>query len=306
MPARSTAGFNQHLTNYGFGIAQDLKKGLSNFLAPEVPTGSSSGQYKKYDSKNAFQVYLTRRAVGGKAQRIEFEASDPYFHAAPNALEITIDDAEREQAGENVSQLEEAKTQTLVSTAVISHEVEVLTKIRAAVSAVGGVGVWSDAAKDPVAEIDAQIDAIATSTGMLPNRLAMSLGVWRVIKNHPKVLGRQPGEGNIGVTHSQFAAMLLNPDIEIRVGVLGRDSARPGNAKNAVSIAGADLFVFFASDSPSVYDPSFAKTFRTRSGGVDQVRMYREDGSRSDVLAVDWSDDIQVVSTELVRRITTS
>ena len=306
MGAISSAGFNQHLTNYGFGIAQDRSKSLANFIAPEVPTGSSSGQFKKYDTKDAFQVYKTRRAVGGKAARIEFAASDPYFHCAPNALEITIDDSEKEAAGANMQQLQEAKTSTLVISGVISHEDEVFTKLRAAVAAVGGKGVFSDADVDPIAQIDEQIEAIATGSGILPNRMVLSLGCWRVIKNHAKVLGRQPGAGNIGVSLEQLAAMLINPNMEIRVGVLSKDLAKFGAGKNAANIMGADLFVFYGSDSPSIYDASFAKTFRTRSGGVDQVRMYREEGSRSDVLAVDWSDDIQVVSTELVRRITIS
>jgi len=41
-------------------------------------------------------------------------------------------------------------------------------------------------------------------------------------------------------------------------------------------------------------------------GGVDSVRMYRDDQARSDVLALDWSVDVQVVATGMVRRLTIS
>lgn len=44
-------------------------------------------------------------------------------------------------------------------------------------------------------------------------------------------------------------------------------------------------------------------TFRTRRGGVDVVRTYREESSRSDVLAVDWTEDIKLTSAISTKRI---
>ena len=48
------------------------------------------------------------------------------------------------------------------------------------------------------------------------------------------------------------------------------------------------------------------KTFRTRRGGVDSVRTYRENSSRSDVLAVDWTEDIKLISVISAKRISVS
>ena len=58
--------------------------------------------------------------------------------------------------------------------------------------------------------------------------------------------------------------------------------------------------------SPTLYDPSFMKTFRLRRGGVDVVRTYRDDAARSDILAVDWSEDIRVTSPVCARKLTAS
>jgi hypothetical protein len=46
----------------------------------------------------------------------------------------------------------------------------------------GGVGSWSgaDNANDPVAELDAQIEALATDTGRMPNRLVIGLPAWAI------------------------------------------------------------------------------------------------------------------------------
>ncbi len=101
-----TSTFSETLKNYAFGVAQDVKTSLADFIAPRVPVGMGSGQFKKFNEKNAFQVYDTARAVGGPATRMEFSADDEYFNCAANALEATIDDQEREKAGDAQTALE--------------------------------------------------------------------------------------------------------------------------------------------------------------------------------------------------------
>lgn len=303
----SASTVDQQLTNYAHGQAQDLSSALAEVLAPTVPVGSATGKYKKFDDKNAFQVYETERAVGGPAKRIEFEASDPGYDCRPHALELPIDDHERDEAGEgDPLGLERAKIDTLITSATISHEDDVLTKVKAGVTAVESKGVWSSAGNDPVEELDEQIEAIGIETGMMPNKIVFGLGAWRVFRNHAKVIARQPGASLIGVTESQAAKMLLNPSIDIHVGMLSKDTVKFGKDKAAKNIVGAEVMVFYNSPSPSQYDPSFAKTFRTRRGGVQSARVYREEKSRSDILAVDWTKDVQVVSTALCRRLSLS
>ena len=60
----------------------------------------------------------------------------------------------------------------------------------------------------------------------------------------------------------------MNPSIEIRGGVLSKDTAKFGAAKNATNIIGAEVFLFIGQDNPSEYDPTFMKTFVTRLGDV--------------------------------------
>lgn len=296
----------QTLTNYARGVSQDRSSALADFLAPTVPVGAATGKFKSFDDKNAFQVVDTARAIGGEARRLEFLASDPDYNCTPQALEIAIDDHERELAGDADSELEQGKVDTLITSATVSFEDKVLAKIKAAVTAVGSRGDWSDATKDPVAQIDEQIEAISNDIGMMPNRIVFGLGAWRVFRNHKLVTARQPGAQLIGLSTQQAAGMFLNPNMDIRIGVLSKDTAKIGAGKNATNIVGAEVFIFFGSASPTLYDASFAKTFRTRNGGVDTVRKYRADRNRSDILAVDWSEDIQVVSTACARRLTIS
>jgi hypothetical protein len=305
MSLRSTSTLNPTLTNYAQGVAQDRRSAIADFLAPIVPVSASIGQYKRFDSKNAFAVYDTARAIGGPATRIKFAADDPTFNCKPQALEIGIDDAERDAAGAgDPLGIEQAKLDTLISNAVIAREVKVVTAVKAGLAAVAGKGVWSSAANDPVAELDEQILAIATATGIMPNAIAFGVGAWSIFRNHPKVVSRQPGAELIGLTTDQAVRMTLNPGIEIRVGILSKDAAKWGNTKNAANIVGLEVFIFQRSAVPNQYDPSFAKTFTIGAGLVAGVREYRDESARSDIYAMDWSEDIQMVSTECARRLT--
>ena len=299
----SSSKYNVTLTNYARGLAQDISATLANFLAPEVVVPAATGQYKSFDDKNTFQVIDTSRAVGGPAKRLEFAASDPTYNCLPQALEIAIDDHERDEAGQNDPlRLEEAKTQTLVSSAVTSHE----AKVFAALTALAAATNITLASDDPIAKIDEQIEALATDTGRMPNRLVIGLPLWNKLRNNAKVIARFPGAASVGVSMAQFGSLLLNPSIDIRVGILAKDTTKLGAAKANVNIVGQQLVVFHANASPTLYDPSFMKTFRLRRGGVDVVRTYRDDSARSDILTVDWSEDIRVTSSVCARKVTAS
>lgn len=304
MGVRRIASGNPTLTNFAAGLAPELMSAQANFIAPIVRVGSTIGQFKRYDDQNSFQVYDTSRAVGGKARRVEFSATDPTYNCQPQALEAPLDDAEADAEGNFSIDIMEAKTRGLVSSATVSHEDKVVTKAKTQ-AAVANLGSWGDAAVDPVAEVDACIRQVAIDTGRLPNRIAIGLLAWERFRNHAKVRARQPGAEIIGLTTLQAANLFLNPAIRISVAVLSKLNVKPGQAAAKVAIIQDDVFIFYAEDNPTVYDPSWMKTFQGGRGGVDAVRTYRDETCRSEILAVDWSEDIQIVSALAGKRITT-
>lgn len=306
MSSRSTSSHNPTLTNYAQGLAQDVRSSLAEFLAPSVQVAATIGHYKKFNSQQDFQVYETSRALGGSATRIQFSATDGDYNCKPQSLEIAVDDSERLTTIDEGTALDEMKIRSLVHAAALAHEDKTLAAIKAGLSAVGSVGVWSDTSVDPIAEIDAQIEAITIATGVMPNRIAFGIHAWRTFRNHVKVVARQPGAQLIGMSVDDAAQALLNPHMEIRVGILSKDASKFGATKSAANIVGSEVFIFYANQNPDVYDPSFAKTFVNRLGGVTAVRTYRDERSRSDVHAVDWSEDIQITSSECGRRLTIS
>ena len=298
--------FEEVLTTFARGFMQDMSKSLANFFAPVVGTGVASGQYKTYDLKSAFQVPQTVRAIGGDANRLAFESDDEHFNCAPNALEVVIDEHERTLAGEaRMPMLKQSKIAALLATAKLAREAEVIAKARAAISAVGGKGVWSGETVDPIDQLDEQIEAIAKATGMFPNRMVLGVSAFRALRNNAVVKADLAGSGGVRMTIDKLREMLMVPDIDIRLGTMVYDTAKAGKASALEFVLGADVFLFIGSDNPTPYDPSFMKTFATDASLIGSVRSY-EEGPRREVFATDWTQDVRATSTISARRLTIS
>jgi hypothetical protein len=305
MPSNiATASFNPTLTNYAQGIAPDLAGGIADFLAPRVLVPAGSGQYKEYNSKDAMQKYNTKRALGGPAKRIGFTNEDKSFNCLPNALEIAIDDVERAKAGEvNDAQsiLEQSKVKTVVSNANIAREVEVV-EVVAALSAVAGRGTWSSADADPIEELMETIEEIGAN-GQMPNRIAFGITAWRILRNHPNVIARMPGAEVAALNTEKLLEMLGYGDIDVRIASMAADTAKRGKTKDAGFITGSSVYIFRGDENPTQYDASAVKTFSTTSTGVGGVWEYRDNSCRSDVYALDWSQDIKVTATAMIKKL---
>jgi hypothetical protein len=302
---RSSGTIHTTLTNYAVGIAVDTASAIAEFIAPTVATGAQSGQYKVFNSADAFQTYDTARAVGGNRNRIEFNADDAYFNCKPQGLEVAIDDSERDENADPLM-IEQAKIRTLVSNTQIGHEKKVVDLIKNAKAATAGVGAWSaDADKDVIADIDAQILAILTDTGRMPNAMVLGIGAWSIIKNHASVLSRLGDTRTKSATMAEFANMLLNPEIEIKVTSLTANTYKPGK-DGKTQIVGSEILLFVRSANPTQYDPSFAKSFMPSDTPIVAVREYRDEKCASDIFHTDWSEDVQITSTLCGRRIAVS
>jgi hypothetical protein len=272
---------------------------LANALAPVVATGAAKIEYAAFNDDNAFQTYNARRAIGGKRQRILHGASATALSLGANGLEIPIDDIEKESAGDAFSILEQARVKDLVSLSYNAHLKEVVTVLKAGVSAVANKGTWSSANVDPIDEIDEQIEAVARY-GM-PNMLTMDIGAWRIAKNNPKVKARFNAKG---FTLQDFASQLLNPSIKINLTEVAFNAYGFDNASQSKTAAlGAECWVHRTNEAATAYDPSFAKTFAVNKALFNGVQMYRDDSCASDVYYLDWTAVPKVISTALVRRL---
>jgi len=296
------------LTGYARVIAQRNTTPVADILAPPVRVSATIGQYKSFDTKSSFLVHKTLRGVGGQSTRISFEGSDPFYNCAAHGIEHAIDDQERDTYGQgDPLGIERMAVENIVIGARLSRESRVMTALNAAMTAVAGVGVWGNNANDPIKEIDAQIEAISTSIGQMPNKLVFGLTAWRRVVHNSNVLGRMPGADLQEVNKERVARLItLNPAIDISIGTMVQDTNGPGMTENKVQLVGDECYIFYSNPQPNLMDASFAKTFMGGRGGIKQVRKYRDERAHSDIVSVDWSEQIVVAASIAGRRITTS
>lgn len=302
MPTSSTIIRSETLTNYARGIYPDLKPiiDLADKIAPRVLTGTATGDYNVFNDRQAFVAYDAARAIGGKARRIGFLASNEKFDCTPYALEIPIDDAEFERAGATGEQLlREAKTRTLLLNAANSHLKLVCDKaIAEAAAATSGAGKWSTDDIDPIKEIDAEIAAIWAATGLTPNRLVMDLGSWTALRNNAKVVGRFQGIAAAPTVEQVRSLFSVPIELIVATAALSANFGQSAGTKKS-ALGGKKALLFFASDSATQYDPSFCKTFTTDLQLFEGIGTYRE--PRAEVVAADWTADIRATSANLAR-----
>jgi len=277
-------------------------------LCPTVVVTGASGGYKKFDDRNSFTVYNTQRGLGGAARRIEFSATDGSFNAEPQALEVTVDDHERDLAaaggGLNSELLDQGKVRALLNATALSHVDKIVTYVLANAAAVASRGNWSNEAIDPIDQLDEQLDALSTDVGSTNFiNLVLSTAAWRALRNHPKVKARCSGVQVGGISREQLGGLLLFP-VNVVIGAISKTSNKVGQSSVTKSnIIGGNALLTYAVPNPTQYDPSAFKCFTTGQGNIQSVRTYRDESARSDVHAVDWSEDLQVTSSLAVKRL---
>lgn len=303
---------NTSLTQYAHGVMQDLDaiRAEAALLAPVVPTGTTSGDFNLFEDGQAFKAYaeaVARRAVGGHATKIELLSTTSTFAAKPYGLRIAIDQHERNQVGDDpagLAILEQAKTRTLTVNCLVSYLSAVISTVKSAVSAEAGKGEWGNANVDPIAEVDDLMWAVFKATGIMPNQIYMDIGAWRKLRQNPKVKAYFPGIDVMKLTKEQIAGLFLNPNATLTVsqtaalygGGLGNASATKRG------VLASSVLAFYSSAAPTIYDPSFAKTFAPAAQLFTEVSQYREE-PHFDWYENDWTCDVQVVAAPLCKRI---
>ena len=297
------------LTQYAFGLMQDLKKALAlaDILAPIVPTGGTTGNYNKFDTTQAFKQYaasVARRAVGGHATEVGLLSDVGTYSAQPYGLRTKIDQHERDQAGESVALLEQSKVRTLQINSVVAYLGEIITLVKAGVSAATGKGLWLNADVDPIKEINEQIKAVFLATGIVPNKIVFDFGAWCVFADNPKVLARMPGADVSQVSPDRIKKLFVNPNAEVEIveTAVNTGGSLGNSAATKVSVMGGSVFVCYNSSMATPYDPSFCKTFSPSGSLFTSIGTYREE-PHFDWFENDWTCQPVLVSSALCKRI---
>lgn len=326
--ASASATMNWQLTDFAIGHMNDQAKALefAERLCPTVAVPGSHGQYKKFDDVNSFQIYNTARAMGADPTRIQFAAGDEYYNCAPQALEIMVDEKEREDAGSGsaVAQqlLDEGKIKALVNAATLSYAYTRTAFVLSKVNPVANRGNFSNPGIDPIDQIDEQLEQLAQLCGSTANiKITMSLDGWRAIRSNALSKRRLVGVQLSEITLEQFRNMLIFPcDTEVySLSYVAAPGTGPQGGFSATAntptageftaksrLLSGNILIHYSTPSPTIYDPSAFKSFVVGGNTVQAVRSYMALNGLYGGHLVDWSEDIEQTSAIAMRRLAIS
>jgi hypothetical protein len=310
-----SATLNYQLTAYAQGLWNDLGDviKLAERLAPTTPVPGAAGQFKKFDDKNSFMPEKTARAIGGDPVLIAFNASDDSYSCKPQALEVRVDKEEDQAAGNEGGEvqsnlLDQGKIRALINKVALSHVMDVVNYVLANTTQDATVNSqWSSPDVDPIDQLNAELLGIAQDCGSTQNvKITMDLGVWNVLRTHPKVKARalySAGADVATISLEQLNSALIFP-CDIMPANVVYDSARLNQTSKKARVLSGVCLIHYSVPNATIYDPSAFKSFTVGSAGfLGNVRTYIAPNQLWRGHLVDWSRDIKQTSTLSMRRL---
>lgn len=267
---------------------------------PVVPVRKKNDVFFKF-SKQHFRAYKDAYRAGQRAQQIEVDLDSRGFYMADgHALDVTIDDDEREQADPG-AQLEIEKTEKCTEVIKLNQENKLFSEILTTGNitqnvTLSGPDQWSDFDNsDPVTEVLTRKQTIQQQIGVMPTTLLISRPVFDKLRNHRVILERikYTGQGAWAQLSAQALAEVFELE-RVLVSEALKQSVPEGRADALAYMMSKDALLFYRPARPGLRVPAFGYTFfwASRSG----VKRWREEGIEADFLRVKKYYDMRIVA----------
>lgn len=167
---------------------------IGSVLFPRVPVLISGGQILQF-GKEAFMNYNIRRAPGGRTARISFGYQGEHFALLEDSLDVPVPRELMRDAsvmpgidlgtravnlGMRVALLNLERDQAAIALNAANYD----NNHKLSMS---GTSQWSNAACDPVPQINAAREAIRATIGIYPNVFALSALAFTALRDNPNM-----------------------------------------------------------------------------------------------------------------------
>ncbi len=298
MPTLDTLHVDEALTNISVAYKNDAF--VAEQLFPVVPVQKRRDIYFKF-SKQHFVAEDDTYYPGSHAKRIEVDLEKRGFYEAHgHALEAIIPDEFRENADPGAL-IDIEFTEKLTQKVLLRQEVNAFNLLNSTNitqnTTLSGTSQWSDYTNsDPVVEVDKQKEVVQQAIGVLPNTLFLSRSVFRVLRNHPRIIDRVKYTGT-GARRALTGDDLADVFEVERVIVPQALQSTPhiGQPDSLSYIFGKLGLLLYLPKSPGLRIPTFGYTFVWKTGY--QVKRFREEGADADIIKVKKWYDQKVVES---------
>lgn len=240
---------------------------IGHLLFPRVSIPNRSMHVLKF-GKEAFRKMNTRRAPGTDRKRVQYGYAADTVSLVQDSLEAVVPVEHQEEAAKEPGvNLAQGAINMVLNVIDLGHEYEAAQLARNAASygannklALTGSDRWSNAASDPVADMDDAKEAIRRMIGRYPNTLTLGPTAFRALKRHPKVKEQFKYTSAQSITVEMLAAFF-----EVERVIVGKAVWLPETATDdeaALDVWGDDAILAYVPSAGDTFQvPSYAYTY---------------------------------------------
>ncbi len=311
-----------YLTNYSYSLMMDAGTFVAGAASSRIPVTQEAGKFNIYPEGYFWRDEAKVRPLGGRPVQVSYGVQDGTYNAEEWALEHVIDDRTRRNARSQMN-LDENATRLLTGKQMIRADRIWADKFfksgvwgMEVAGTAGAPGVdeflrWSDAASDPISDIEDWKELIRAATGMEPNTLVLGSNVRKKLKNHPDFIERTKYTSSAAITNAIMAALFEVENVRVARALYNTAEERlpndAGGGKNLQYIVDPNsAWLGYIDPTPALDSPTAIALFAWDSlvpgqtndmGGV--ISRGRDDRAYSDWFHSRQAFGMQKVSDDL-------
>lgn len=277
---------------------------IADMIMPVVNVSKQGGIYTIFDRGDRLRQRTTNRAPGMEANIIEQEVGTGTYYCKNYALKAPVTLEDRANADPIfLNGIIEGRTELVMDSLLLDWEIRVANLVTSGSNVGSSAGVSSawNGAGDPLGDINAAIDNVHYSNGVMPNRVVFGVEAWKSFRRDSTVRNLIFGSNNGGgyPNTSQVSELL---DIQsVMVGGAFQNTGDKGLTESLSTIWKDKVLVYYAPESPTIERPSAFYSLRWAAPGLPQMQVERHPFDRKtkseEVEAGYYQDEVITAST---------
>ncbi len=279
---------------------------IADTIMPMVPVTKQSDLYYIFSRADRLRRKRTQRSPGAEAQQIDQSVSSASFFAKNYALKAHVTLEDRENADPLIlSQIVNGRATLVLDGLMLDWEIRVANQVTSGtnVGSYSGVASGWSGAGDPISDVNAAIDNVHYSSGIMPNQITFGVEAWKSFRRDSTVRDLIFGTNNGGgyPSRDQVANLFDMPPGSIQVAGAFQNTGDEGLSEALSTIWLDNVLVSYRPATPQVDRPSFAYSFRWSKPGVPNMQVERHPYDRKtkcEEVEVGYYQDEIITGTE--------
>jgi len=275
---------------------------IADTIFPTVNVQKQSDMYATFSRADKLRDENTKRASGTEARRIDLSIGSDTYYASNYALKYGVTIEDKVNADPIfIQQLINARAEFIMDKLLLNMEKRVANLVTSGsnVGSYTAVASGWGGAGDPLGNLNAAIDNVHYSNGLMPNKIVMGVEAWKSFRRDSTVRNLIFGTNNGGgYPNTAQAAALLDVE-QILVGGAFQNTGGEGQDESLSSIWADNVLIMYAPPSPSIERPSLGYNLRWSGAGLPNMQAERHpfnSRTHSEEVEIGYYQDEKIVS----------